>query len=449
MPYPNEHAARIREPGRFSPKTFRRTDGGKAVLPGAGLITVPASIKIIWGKLKGADKSSDEPLVQALRFPTKSYTADEAKKWLKNKKVKYISFEKASKSNDLYENSINNNDMKEILLYSPIWDFTAERFIEKINEVPDEEDIMVRLNTPGGSVFAGWSIIGKIQTRKGKVHIAVDGHAASMGFIFAAFGDTVEALDVSRFMIHRASGYVENDEQKEFLASINAELLAKLKKKIDLGKFKEIVGDTLDSVFKAEKVRDVWLTAKQAKEIGLVDKIVRLDPGKLKAYTEKFVAFADFDDISQGSEIEDQDSPHGSEKEPIINKQDVKQKPKKKMTSKELKNSEPEAYSEIHDAGIEAGSKAERDRVKSWLAFIDIDRETVIKAIKDGTEFTQADMAEMTVKATAKKEVDDTETDSAGKVKTDPPDGKTKEEKDIEAFTKEVDDGVDVKNLVQ
>jgi len=91
-PYPNEHSARLRNPDDFDSKTFRRTEGGSLY----GKIKVPKTIAIIWGKLKGKAKPSDPPIPQALRFPTKNWTADEAKKWLKTNNIKYEKFEPAS-----------------------------------------------------------------------------------------------------------------------------------------------------------------------------------------------------------------------------------------------------------------------------------------------------------------------------------------------------------------
>lgn len=86
-PYPNEHAARLISPDKFD--EFRRTKGGKLY----NKIDVPATISIIWGHLKG--ENTDSWAAQALRFPTKSWTEEEAKKWLADNEVKFISFEKA------------------------------------------------------------------------------------------------------------------------------------------------------------------------------------------------------------------------------------------------------------------------------------------------------------------------------------------------------------------
>lgn len=93
-PYPNEHSARIKSPGSFDPKTFRRTKDGTVY----GKIKVPATAAVIWGKLKGSAKPSDMPIPQSIRFPTDNWTATQAKAWLKDNNVKYEGFEAASKS---------------------------------------------------------------------------------------------------------------------------------------------------------------------------------------------------------------------------------------------------------------------------------------------------------------------------------------------------------------
>ena len=57
---------------------------------------------------------------------------------------------------------------KTLLLFSPIYSFTAETFVNSLLEVPENEDIEVWINSPGGSVFAGWSIIAALNEMKGK-----------------------------------------------------------------------------------------------------------------------------------------------------------------------------------------------------------------------------------------------------------------------------------------
>jgi HK97 family phage prohead protease len=101
MPFPNEHAARLRNPKDFNSETFRRTQGGTIF----GRIKIPKTISIIWGKLKGKDKPSDFPLPQSLRFPIKNWTMQEAKKWLSDNNIKHVLFEEAEKEKGENHNS--------------------------------------------------------------------------------------------------------------------------------------------------------------------------------------------------------------------------------------------------------------------------------------------------------------------------------------------------------
>jgi len=126
---------------------------------------------------------------------------------------------------------------RELLLYSGIYDFTAKMLITEM-ETHAGEDIVIRINSPGGSVFSGWGIASKIQEHTGKVTIKVDGMAASMAAVLLPFADTVEVLDVTKIMIHKVVSDVENEAEKQLLFEINDSLKKKLKAKIDSAKLK-------------------------------------------------------------------------------------------------------------------------------------------------------------------------------------------------------------------
>jgi hypothetical protein len=89
MPYPAEHAARIKQPGSFQAESFRR-------------VTLASGVSAIMGKLKGSSSMT----IQAYRFDRKKFTAEQAKKWLADHDVKPISFEPASNE------EVNNNIRK-------------------------------------------------------------------------------------------------------------------------------------------------------------------------------------------------------------------------------------------------------------------------------------------------------------------------------------------------
>ena len=80
MPYPTEHAARIKNPSLFENESFRR----KNIVPGIDVITA-------------VSKSTGKREIQAYRFKVAQWTAMEAKQWLNKHKINYIRFEPAKK----------------------------------------------------------------------------------------------------------------------------------------------------------------------------------------------------------------------------------------------------------------------------------------------------------------------------------------------------------------
>ena len=83
MPYPNEHSARVKSPSAFQADSFRR----KTISPG---------VSIIVGRLKGQTTTT----TQAYRFAKSKFTAAQAKAWLKEHDVEYMSFEAASEGKE-------------------------------------------------------------------------------------------------------------------------------------------------------------------------------------------------------------------------------------------------------------------------------------------------------------------------------------------------------------
>lgn len=82
MPYPREHAARLRDPGRY--ERFRRENDKFA-----------RGVHAIWGILRGGKVE-----LQAIRFDAAKFTVDEARKWLKAHNFKPILFEPATEEKE-------------------------------------------------------------------------------------------------------------------------------------------------------------------------------------------------------------------------------------------------------------------------------------------------------------------------------------------------------------
>jgi len=95
MPYQNEHSCRLRAPGRY--KKFRRQNDKFA-----------KGIDVIFGITENGTAE-----LQAIRFNAAVYTAEEARKWLKDHKYHCIEWSVAAKAKETgwYENKENNDFM--------------------------------------------------------------------------------------------------------------------------------------------------------------------------------------------------------------------------------------------------------------------------------------------------------------------------------------------------
>jgi len=311
--------------------------------------------------------------------------------------------------------------MKEILLYSSIFSFISEFFINQVEEAKDE-DIMVRINSPGGDVLSTWGMIAKLREHEGNVSIKVDGQAASMAAYFLLFFDDIEALDFSRFTLHRASMFNESQRSEADmveLKEINKQLRTAMEAKLDIPKFERLAGVTLNEFFNGENVVDVNFNAKNAKKIKLIKNITNLAPEQIKALGEKFAAY------------------HGKQ---TINEPPEPQKTTEKMTLAEFKAKHPELHVEIFNNGIIEGKKVEKDRAGAWMAFVDVDSKVVAEGIKGDENLSQTDMAEFSKKAMSAEALKKIEGDNADDTETDEPgtdgDKKVKAKTEFEAEVK-------------
>jgi ATP-dependent protease ClpP protease subunit len=273
-------------------------------------------------------------------------------------------------------------------------------------------DLKLRINTDGGDVMGSYGAVAKYKEFEGKKSVVVDGKANSMGLFFLAYAnDEVEALDVSSFVLHRAA-YPKWFEKSEsmtadmwsYLNGINANLRTALEAKIDVTKFEKIKGVTLDEVFSNDTRIDVVLNAKEAKQIGLIDKIVQITPEKkseIEAMSMKIAASTMGLTIEQPKPIE------------AINTE-IKSEQKNKMNIEKLKSEHPDVYASVIALGVEQ----EKDRVSAWLVFADVDADGVKAGIESGKQMGAKETAEFGRKALAKVEVAKIEANAQGDVTT-------------------------------
>ena len=133
------------------------------------------------------------------------------------------------------------------------------------------KDIQLYINSPGGSVTAGLAIYDTMQYVKCDVSTICVGMAASMGAFLLSSGAKGKriALPNAEIMIHQPSAGTQG---KVTDMEIDVEHFLRIKKNLN-----EILasntGKTAEEV-KAASERDHWMTADEAKDFGLVDKII-------------------------------------------------------------------------------------------------------------------------------------------------------------------------------
>ncbi len=161
-----------------------------------------------------------------------------------------------------------------IVLSEEVNDVTASLVVAQmlfLEGQDPEKDISFYINSPGGSVSAGFAIFDTMQYIKCDVSTICMGMAASMGAFLLAAGTPGKryALPNSEIMIHQPLGGAQGQASDIKIASEHIMRTRDKLNKIlaaETGKPLEVIEKDTD--------RDNWLTAEQACEYGLVDKVL-------------------------------------------------------------------------------------------------------------------------------------------------------------------------------
>jgi len=136
----------------------------------------------------------------------------------------------------------------------------------------DSTDITMHIDSPGGSVKSGLSMVDVMEYINSDIRTVNTGMAASMGSILLGAGTKGKrcSLRFSRTMLHQSSGGFEGNIQD---AKINMVEWEKLNKTLfDL--LGEYCNKPSEQVMK-DAERDLWLSASDALEYGIIDEIIR------------------------------------------------------------------------------------------------------------------------------------------------------------------------------
>lgn len=140
-------------------------------------------------------------------------------------------------------------------------------------------DINMYINSPGGSVYSGLGVYDTMQYVSPDIATICIGVAASMACVLLGAGTNGKraALKHSRIMMHQPSGAIGGQASD---IEITVKEIRKLKKEL----YDVVNVHTGKSVEQIEKDfdRDNWMTAAEAKEYGLVDEVLLMNPRKQK-----------------------------------------------------------------------------------------------------------------------------------------------------------------------
>ena len=171
---------------------------------------------------------------------------------------------------DYYKIDNVSEDEAELLIYDYIgYPFNdAKTFINSIESMKQSK-ITIRINSPGGDVFDGFAIANAIKAHPSKPITRIESLAASAASFIAMAGHEKQAYKNTMIMIHEPmTGMYGNQyelrEVADILTQISNNMVDMYADNTNIGK-REI-----KAMLKAE----TWMTAKEAKEKGFVDKII-------------------------------------------------------------------------------------------------------------------------------------------------------------------------------
>jgi ATP-dependent Clp protease protease subunit len=165
-----------------------------------------------------------------------------------------------------------------VFLVGEVNDQTANLVIAQLlfleSENPDKE-ISLYINSPGGSVSAGLAIFDTMQFIKPNVSTLCMGMAASMGAFLLCAGEKGKryALPNSRVMIHQPLGGARGQASD---IEIQAREILYLRERLNKI-LSDRTGQTIDTIAK-DTDRDNFMSAEQAQEYGLIDKVIDKRP---------------------------------------------------------------------------------------------------------------------------------------------------------------------------
>ncbi|MFI3255436.1 MAG: Clp protease ClpP [Eubacteriales bacterium] len=247
---------------------------------------------------------------------------------------------------------------------------THKEFAKELNALGDVSEIVVRINSGGGSVTAANAIYTRLKDHKAKIVVKIDGYAASAATTIAMAGDVIQIPENAYFMVHNPSMQIYGSLTKEKCTEL-ASTLDTIKNGI-ISTYKARTGmseEEISDIMNAE----TWYTGKQAVEAGFCDEIMFSDVETTAENGESFainsVSLNPEDYINIPKELLDR---FAQAEEPVEQAKDFtnivpKTKENMEVEEKDMKNVEElkNKYPELYATIVEEAKMAERQRIQN------------------------------------------------------------------------------------
>jgi ATP-dependent Clp protease, protease subunit len=270
------------------------------------------------------------------------------------------------------------NNAGELSLYGTVsewswWDdeITPQKFRDDINNLGDVDEIVVKINSQGGDVFAGLHIYQVLKEHKAHITVRVEGLAASIAHTIAMAGDKVIMPKGSMMMMHNPWTYAAGEANQlrqtaDVLDSIRDALVEVYVAKTGLDE--EEIKSLLDS--------ETWMTSSQAVERGFADEIeenlqisacIRGKTAVINGVEMDWSKFEDAPELPKEAgakpSVQDKVSAVLASRPKPEPKPEPKQQPiaSNEMTIEMLASQHPDLYAAV----LAEGTKKERDRFKA------------------------------------------------------------------------------------
>jgi ATP-dependent Clp endopeptidase proteolytic subunit ClpP len=164
--------------------------------------------------------------------------------------------------------NIAKSENTEVMIYDEIGSYgvDAKSFINEIKNIPKDTSVLLRINSPGGSVIDGLAIYDAISRMPQKVTARIEGIAASMASVIALAADEVIMSENSLYMIHNVWGGEVGDSDDLRKA---ADLMDKMGERL-INIYVSKTGQTEEQI-RSWMDAETWFNSLEAQEAGFIN----------------------------------------------------------------------------------------------------------------------------------------------------------------------------------